>query len=569
MRKRTLSDIGPSDKKYFVGRYLLWWLIVSFIVTSILGLFASWQYRIDAKVEHINNRHQLMVTSGFNSFKDESLEVGLHASEMRDSFFITEFVVDRTDELRRDVNRVFSNALSAHGLYDYIHILDVTGKEISRVDRIAAGILLQQQSNYKDYSQSEPYQEAVRLLDNQVLVSGITPSNSREFVTERVTPGYQIITPIVVSGKRYGYLIYHCDGTFLFDQIKTALLNDVPKSEIEIFANGGVWSASFEAPEWAWEPLPSDSKEREMFGQGDTQPIPVMISDGRMQFVDRYGISTVIDDELSVYDPRRFRDGQELLSSANRVSPVVLRLDYEGMLNSINLSKHQRWLELVAVVFGATICALVVRWIWLKLSGWVGNRRLKQQELEDSANRDFLTGAMTRKAFLDYALSHFSVLPNLSQPSVILMLDIDSFKEVNDTYGHLVGDTVLKEMVTAFQIGFREHDRIARWGGDEFVLLLTNVESSQILGVAERIRRRVAQMQYKIEEAVNIQVTASIGAASIRGGSDMDAISVMDSIRTADKALYRAKKGGGNRVAMISEDPGSSAYGLSITSDVS
>jgi len=76
-------------------------------------------------------------------------------------------------------------------------------------------------------------------------------------------------------------------------------------------------------------------------------------------------------------------------------------------------------------------------------------------------------------------------------------------------------------------------------------------------------------MQYKIEEAVNIQVTASIGAASIRGGSDMDAISVMDSIRTADKALYRAKKGGGNRVAMISEDPGSSAYGLSITSDVS
>ena len=128
------------------------------------------------------------------------------------------------------------------------------------------------------------------------------------------------------------------------------------------------------------------------------------------------------------------------------------------------------------------------------------------------------------------------------------MLDIDSFKEVNDTYGHLVGDTVLKEMVTAFQIGFREHDRIARWGGDEFVILLTSVPPWKILTIAERIRSHVAEIQHDVGAGGWVHVSVSIGATIARQGS------AMDSIANADKAVFQAKKYGGNQAAMYPED---------------
>ena len=187
------------------------------------------------------------------------------------------------------------------------------------------------------------------------------------------------------------------------------------------------------------------------------------------------------------------------------------------------------------------------------MSAWDSNRRREERELKDIANKDFLTDVMTRKAFLAYAASDFIPSPALPQACTILMLDLDFFKEINDSYGHLAGDSVLKQMTEAFQIGFGEYDQIARWGGDEFVLLLTNIEPSQILAVAERIRRRVIEIKHDVGGSVKVQVSVSIGAASVRGGSAMDSVSVMDAIKCADKALYQAKRDGGNRVAMISE----------------
>ena len=169
-----------------------------------------------------------------------------------------------------------------------------------------------------------------------------------------------------------------------------------------------------------------------------------------------------------------------------------------------------------------------------------------QMNLYESSINDHLTGAFNKKYFLDTLSKEFSYSLRHNNSLGLLMLDIDFFKKVNDTYGHIVGDIVLKKVVKRIENNLRNEDILCRYGGDEFAVIFRDFKSGFVKITAERIRLifNGRPINYK-DHKVNISV--SIGTATI----DNENIATLeDMIELADANLYRAKHSGGNCIVI-------------------
>jgi diguanylate cyclase (GGDEF)-like protein len=131
-----------------------------------------------------------------------------------------------------------------------------------------------------------------------------------------------------------------------------------------------------------------------------------------------------------------------------------------------------------------------------------------------------------------------------ARPLAVLMIDLDRFKAINDTFGHLCGDFVLREMTDVIRGTVRKEDLFARYGGEEFVLVLVETGHDEALLVAERIRQAVADHAFQFE-STPVKLTISIGVACMAGEMSVTPASLL---RTADENLYLAKRGGRNKV---------------------
>jgi two-component system cell cycle response regulator len=168
------------------------------------------------------------------------------------------------------------------------------------------------------------------------------------------------------------------------------------------------------------------------------------------------------------------------------------------------------------------------------------------EKMYDLATRDALTQALNRKAILEFIAEEFQRSSSRNLPLTILLLDIDHFKNINDTYGHPAGDYVLKETCALIMNKMiRSQDALGRYGGEEFALLLRETKLQIAVDVAERIRIAVEKQNYTFEDK-QIHVMISIGVATL----DSTSKSPDDLIATADRALYDAKNQGRNRVCV-------------------
>ncbi|MDR3213028.1 MAG: diguanylate cyclase [Azoarcus sp.] len=175
-------------------------------------------------------------------------------------------------------------------------------------------------------------------------------------------------------------------------------------------------------------------------------------------------------------------------------------------------------------------------------------RRL-METLRESSLRDPMTGLKNRR-FLEEYIDTLTANVRRKQTNVaILMLDLDHFKMVNDTYGHDAGDAVLKALANVIKITVRASDIVIRYGGEEFMVVLQDASSSDALNVAEKIRASVAAMQIN-HNGVVLQKTISIGIASFHG----DSCTFWQAVKFADVALYHAKEAGRNRVQHFTSD---------------
>jgi two-component system cell cycle response regulator len=190
------------------------------------------------------------------------------------------------------------------------------------------------------------------------------------------------------------------------------------------------------------------------------------------------------------------------------------------------------------VVLAAIICDVLFLLVIARMAGLVRAQRL-------AAITDGLTGLRTRRFFHEALQTEARRAQRLSVPLGLLILDIDYFKRVNDTYGHNGGDRVLVEVAHRLRTLVRPGDLVARYGGEEFAILLPGATTEQVLEVGERVRRGLAAAPIAVDNAVLQEVTASLGGACMP-----EPCQTLDELLlVADRALYAAKNAGRNRVA--------------------
>ena len=171
----------------------------------------------------------------------------------------------------------------------------------------------------------------------------------------------------------------------------------------------------------------------------------------------------------------------------------------------------------------------------------VYNERLTE-DIERRATIDPLTNIFNRRAFIGAAERELARGDRSGRYPCLLMLDIDHFKKINDTWGHAAGDQVLIKMTEALQAALREQDVLARFGGEEFSILLPETDRQGAIILAERLRDSVASVIARVGQKT-VRITSSIGIAVARDGDTLD-----DVVGRADQAMYAAKEAGRNCV---------------------
>jgi len=160
------------------------------------------------------------------------------------------------------------------------------------------------------------------------------------------------------------------------------------------------------------------------------------------------------------------------------------------------------------------------------------------------ATVDPLTGAYNRRQGDTLLRAEFIRRGRYRRPFAVLMLDVDHFKAVNDRFGHSTGDAVLRELVQTCLKVLRSIDMVARWGGEEFLIVLPEIDAANAMSTAERLRAAVEATEVAAPGGVTIRFTVSIGVAEPESESPDELLS------RADVALYAAKTGGRNRVIL-------------------
>jgi diguanylate cyclase (GGDEF)-like protein/PAS domain S-box-containing protein len=175
--------------------------------------------------------------------------------------------------------------------------------------------------------------------------------------------------------------------------------------------------------------------------------------------------------------------------------------------------------------------------------------RERTSELERLASTDFLTGVANRRSFMRLAEQELERYRRFGHPPSLLMLDIDHFKAVNDTYGHAAGDQVLIQLAQLAGHAIRKVDVLGRLGGEEFAVLLPETGTTLATQMAERLRQSIEATETTVEQGMTLRFTISIGVATLYGeDADIDAL-----LRRADQALYEAKQSGRNKVCVNSQ----------------
>ncbi|GAA3984488.1 hypothetical protein GCM10022279_04660 [Comamonas faecalis] len=219
---------------------------------------------------------------------------------------------------------------------------------------------------------------------------------------------------------------------------------------------------------------------------------------------------------------------------------------------------------IVMVLMASTRLTLYIHGMRQRLQRQKGELADALAQIRALATRDELTGLPNRRYAQEALRLKLLRAQRGGQPVQLAVLDLDFFKHINDLHGHVAGDQVLRHFAATVQAGIRAEDILARWGGEEFILLLDNTTAPEAAALLERVRQAVQAMSVTLGDGALLRTTVSLGAAEQQAGDTPQTL-----FERADGALYAAKTAGRNRLAWAADtapQPSKPAYGLSAAS---
>jgi len=273
-----------------------------------------------------------------------------------------------------------------------------------------------------------------------------------------------------------------------------------------------------------------------------SEPIPESWQ-GRLLFIDReqdlketYKVRH--RPTLSEFTPKLhqpfFPNHTNLASVA--ILPLMRQNKLMGSLNLGSLKKDR---------FQANIGTQFLQHLTAVMSASLENARL-QENIKQLGLLDPLTGINNRRFFDQRVQEEVTLAQRNDTPLSCLFIDLDHFKNINDTHGHQAGDEILKQVAAIFNDTMRTSDVLARYGGEEFVILLANTTSQAAYEIAERLRAIVADNPFPVSPSESLTVTLSIGLSTL--GDNNHITTTQHLVSFADQAVYAAKESGRNRV---------------------
>ncbi len=261
------------------------------------------------------------------------------------------------------------------------------------------------------------------------------------------------------------------------------------------------------------------------------EKIDVVLCDVEMPGMDGFKFLTMVNSRKELHD-----------------IPVLLLTSHEEMATKIK-GLEQGASDYVTKPFSPEELLARVK-VQLKIKTLQDNLKQSNQLLQKLSQTDPLTELYNRRHMMTTLESEFDRSNRISSPFALMMIDLDHFKRVNDTYGHQQGDKVLQSISWEIQEQLRPYDSAARFGGEEFALLLPETTLGEAVVVAERLRQRISNVQFT-GPISGLKITASFGLAAI---PHKKINTTKDLIRLADEALYAAKHNGRNRVESTPTD---------------
>jgi len=264
---------------------------------------------------------------------------------------------------------------------------------------------------------------------------------------------------------------------------------------------------------------------------------------GRLLFIDREQdfketYSVRHRPTLSEFTPKLHRpffpNHPELASVA--ILPLMRQNKLMGSLNLGSLKKDR---------FQANIGTQFLQHLTAVMSACIENARL-QENIKQLGLLDPLTAINNRRFFDQRVKEEVNLAQRNKTPLSCLFIDLDHFKNINDTHGHQAGDEVLKRVAQIFNETMRTSDVLARYGGEEFVILLADTASQDAYDIAERLRKIVAETLFTLSSETSLNVTLSIGLSTL--GDNEQITTTQHLVSFADQAVYVAKESGRNRV---------------------
>jgi len=281
----------------------------------------------------------------------------------------------------------------------------------------------------------------------------------------------------------------------------------------------------------------------------------------------RHHLDSIKDREIAVIEAERTNEIKEALTKG-RIDLVFLDLQMPGKSGMEWLSDiTEKQLAPVVILTGFGSEEIAVESLHIGAVGYLSKVNLSTnkvnnaisnaldkwekylllrgdlEELDRVISHDQLTGLLNRRTLIKKMDDEINRTRRYGDEFAILMLDIDHFKKVNDTYGHLIGDEVLEKIGTLLRKKIRETDVAGRYGGEEFIIILSRTDLNRGLTVASRIRKAITNLKIKNSEGQKFKVTASLGLTVYTAGDNKRLI-----IERADNALFLAKSAGRNRI---------------------